>query len=253
MGRVMVLIVVLLCARAAHAGPVGHVRWSACAADGGARVESFDCSTNAGTHEAVFTLVADEPIADITGVRALLLSEDFCPCWAVCSRTGSTTLFNVTPWWQLGPGQCRAGALSASIDFTESSWTESGNCPDLWMGAGAPYLYNLPTLSVSAGVQVVMDAEIHTDPGQHYAVEPGVEYHVLRFTLRNSRTTGAGSCLGCCGSMSFCPFLYIWRGANRTEVTIDRPNEGLGWRTNGTYCTTPAPNRTWGTVKQLYR
>jgi len=170
---------------------------------------------------------------------------------------------SATPdWWKLGSGECRAGAVSMSVDFLSGPYT----CTDLWLGRGAGGMV-WETTSLGPNVsQIRLTAAIPIE--EPYVLEQDVEYYAFRLAFRRDRTVGPGACSGC--DPAHCIFLdeiQLFQDPKRAnDPILNYPIHRMHtvWQNGfavyghgGRGCVDGAPTAaratTWGTVKALYR
>jgi hypothetical protein len=158
----------------------------------------------------------------------------------------------LSPWWNLQTGGCRTG-VAAGFDFTGGPFT----CIDPWVGAasggmsydaafGAPNRARIRTVCAIAGSTGITGTD---------------EYYFFKVTLLGSKTTGTGSCAGCTdGACIVFTSLKLNQPAGVGDYVITNPlvNQYVTWQSGGNLggdcpAATPTQNRTWGSVKSLYR
>ncbi len=218
------------------------LRWDGCAADPGSRHEKrFACDSNVGGSFVLF---------------ASVVAPANMPRFAAASATIDVVVsrdFPLPPWWQVAPGQCRAGAIAMLFD---PAMLET-NCPDLWqggqrmsavqiqpgrIGAGTVRLYGGAALEAGHEVEVLAD---------------GTELNVCRVHISRSRSSGTEACDGCptCAFINFSECRLL-QPAGLGDYTVTFPSGPGGsfvyW--NGV-CDpyVPTTRRTWGAIKGMYR
>ncbi len=260
---------VLVLAGTAHAAPL-NLAWDQCLSEGGISHKYFACDTNARSEVLVASFVPQAAMADFTGLTAV-----------IDGQTGGYA--NLPDWWQLfNAGACRQNALTCSVDFLASPNTA---CTDLWQGSGvsgvgAYYtsLYPPPSAFMSAyALEIRVLAAL---PGA-VPISAGTEYYGFRLTISNAKTKGTGACAGCvaglCLSLNVMD-LYRQSGSSvellpdhgtvgnfyvGTSVATWECAEGqVSYSGHGPLdftcnlvgnCAVAARNRTWGSIKALYR
>ncbi|MCC6650193.1 MAG: hypothetical protein IT348_03475 [Candidatus Eisenbacteria bacterium] len=96
-------------------------------------------------------------------------------------------------------------------------------------------------------------------PGSYGPVDENIEYNAFRLAIDHAGTLGTGSCAGC--SQSACVAVSSFRLFHPTEVEpvpIELMNAAIPmimWQGTIPECPgyIPTRNRTWGSVKTLYR
>jgi len=238
----------LLClASLAHAGGV-NFSWDHCWRDGGVLNRNFACGVNTGSDLMFGSFVLTQTMPALKGLQA-----------TVDIQSTSTSLPN---WWQFyNAGSCRQTALGASFDFRGYPGSA---CADPFAGqAGGgitAYLTVGTTPPVPGGqanaARLILAATL---PATRTATA-GVEYNGFIASLSHAKTTGIGSCSGCAVPVSV--VLTEIRvddddsAGNAWSEYLDSPlqNVCLTWQgATGVCGPTPVDNRTWGTIKALYR
>jgi hypothetical protein len=243
---------------AAHAGNEIYLRWDNCLTDGGTYNRVFACDTNSGTEVLVGSFRLDEAVAQASGLSAIIH----------LASPGYPTL---PAWWSLRPAGCRPGSLTAS--FTPPATSTA--CVDRWQGMG------IGGVSYEDGGNVGRILVLAAVPaGSEFAIPAGQEIFAFQLRINHARTVGAGSCAGCSA-----PVCIGWGEARITPsatgvciMGVDTPDNGsnVTWQpggvatTNGAchpiqgccgplitnvscFSATPALDRTWGSIKTLYR
>ena len=230
----------------ALAGGVGLSWGPGCWADGNPIVLlTSACNSNAGsaTLTASFTPDVDIEVAE----------------FEVALKARSA--YAVAPWWEMGPGQCRAAALSASADFTLAPQV---GCLDAWQNLAAGGVTSYVTEGVEGKISLTAHYTLAT-PVMLYA---DVECYACRFTFDYGKTVGADSCAGCPRGLvwSVCSVTLVEPGGGRTSLeewvdggidcVVWQELDGLPCNVEVTPCYTrglPVRGSTWGQLKSLYR
>jgi hypothetical protein len=233
----------LLALMACTASAAGlNLAWTDCLGNGGAANNSFACTTNAGSQVLFGSYDPPAGLLEVNGNEMVLDLQ-----------TDQTTL---SPWWTMGSTGCagRTGTPTSNFDFT----TNTGNCVDYWAGNAAGGINYTPQFSGApnrARIQLVCAiAEALAAPQ-----DAGTEYYSFKATISNARTVGLGSCAGCTDAA--CIVLNSIKITQNITQTLNPTltNAALAnavtWRGGlSPDCqVTPARNRTWGSVKALYR
>lgn len=239
----VLLVIALLFALPARASAQGGMNlfWDECASGGGATTKSFACDANDGQP---FTLVVSVVApAALPQFAALLARIDFC-------MSGG----DIPPWWQLEAGQCRVGAVRPSFDPA----LNPTSCADIWHGTPNVEVYAVYEQTLGAHV-VRLNGAAAVAQGSELAIPAdGAELYACRITIDRSKTVGAGSCAGC-ATASFIALqeCQLEQPAGVGDYTITWPAAGQTVTWNGASVPDcyyiPAVNRSWGSIKSLYR
>jgi hypothetical protein len=234
----------------ASAGGV-NLRWNQCFGEGtGLANRSFACNSNAGTEQLVASFLPSANLVNVVRMDAIV---------DLASASAS-----LPAWWQLsGGGACRIGSLSASDAFNPADL----NCAD-WSdgsadGASVSYLAgargpNTARMLVSVPMQNPFTNNLPA----------WFEYFAFNLLIDHGATTGAGSCAGC--ETPVCIMLTsITMTGSAPASTVHLSGSTLGgdsnyvtWQGGGsptvgsvTGCpaATPVRNRTWSSLKSMYR
>jgi hypothetical protein len=228
------LTALLLLALAAPAWPGGiNATWNVCSS--GPAMRTFACNSNVGTNDIVASFDPPQSLPDVTGAIGVI---DLC--------LGGV---NLAPWWQLGNGGCRLGALNAvALDVSGQP-----NCADVWQGQASASTSYIVGYSGWDSARIL----VFVGMGNQFAqpVEPGTEYHAFTVRIRNDDTVGG--CAGC--NYPACIVLNEIRltTANSGDYVITNPlmSNYIQWQAYVQNCpfVVPVQNRTWGQVKTMYR
>ena len=249
-GPLLVAVVLLVTCGAASASAAGlNLAWSECLGAGGLPNRSFACNTNAGSSILVASFDPPSGITRLIGGSATI---------------DLATPIPLPPWWQLGPGGCREGALH--LDFAPAP---GQGCVDYW-SASATGSY-----SYQAGFGQPRVARIRLSWGIPEAlggaVYPGTEYYAFRLVINNSKTVGSDFCSDCL--LPACMVLrsvWLYQPPGLGDHLICEPlisHAAFFQGGNVPGCSgadyqpppppdcaaTPVIRRTWGLIKGLYR
>lgn len=245
MKRIVTLAVALMILGASESMAAGggiNLFWDGCSV-GGVSTKTFACDSNTGT---AFTLYA-----------SLILPQDM-PFFAACSAIIDMTFSgpSIPAWWQTLTGQCSAFRISESYD----SASFVTNCPDIWQGSPNLSVFQAQpatggrqanTLRLNGGAAVPAGSEL-------YHVADGTELVVCKVSIGRAKTVGTGSCAGC--NVGACIVLSECKSqepGDYGDCTITQPavSNFVTWQVGSPLCpqSTPTQNRTWGSVKNLYR
>jgi len=161
----------------------------------------------------------------------------------------------LSPWWHMEVGGCRGPtSISVSLDFTGGPFT----CLDPWSGQASG------GMTYTAGYGGANRARIHTvgaipDSAGITGID---EYYFFKLTLLAQKSTGNGSCAGCTdGACIVLNSIKLTQqaGAPGGDLTLANPliRNYVTWQLGGASIgcpgATPTRDRTWGSVKALYR
>jgi hypothetical protein len=207
--------------------------------------ENFACNTNIGSHLLVASF--DPPPGNS---RPNI--EPFYLHVVVDLQSAAGSL---PQWWRFkNANTCRQNSLVAISSSTP------GSCPDPFNGqAIAGFLYYEGFGGVANRARILVSSGTIDPTG--YPVYPGTEYYAVYLIIRNNLTVGPDSCSGC--SEPACLVLNeitIYEFDPETTWTLTNPltSNFVTWQggaIGGAGCpgATPAPTRTWGQIKTLYR
>lgn len=247
MSRVaLALFALALSASAAAANPGVRLHVGDCGAGAAQASIANACAGNTGD---AFTLVGSAvlPAVTKTGVVGML----------AIVNVGFTDP-NVAPdWWRFDT--CRPAAFAMVADSTTG-----GTCPSFWSGvkvAGSAMAEEVGAGGPASRIRIVI-ASVADAPDSFTVVGDGVtEETLFRLTVHNAGTTGAGACAGC--STGACLIIAEAEIQGYSDTTPAdflslQPEWGQFFVTyNSGYpvCpdSVPARNRTWGSLKALYR
>lgn len=195
--------------------------------------EEFSCDTNEGSRSLVGSFVAPAGIDSLISLTAYV---DFC--------IGGPPL---PSWWLLNG--CRAGALSASIDFED----QEDFFNDYWQGRGTPSV-TFETLYEGMTGRITVTVSLPADEAGPLA--EGEQYYAFRILIDNRNTTGEGACAGC-----LIPACIVLNGIRldtpTNQVFLYGPDftNSVTWQGGLFGCPfiVPVVPTTWSSVKALYR
>jgi len=244
-----------LAASVASAAPGVNIRWGACFGDGGLSNRNGLCDDDGGTNALVGSFKLGAPITGVSGIEIV-----------IDVATASSSL---PPWWQFNQGECRQGSLSMNptISFSAAA------CFD-WANAGA----SGGLASYSEGVNGPNTARIlggfAVNPNNLRNLIANREYFGFNALINNVNTVGPPTCDGC--TVPACIVLNSVKvvtppppaGQPDRSVLLTGPTDATGTSNSCTWqggigVVTPKgsgcplavsiKNRTWSTVKTLYR
>lgn len=253
--RIPHLLVLAFLASASAASAAGlNLSWNDCGNFGECN-QAFACNTNTGGAFQLYGSFVPPPgVTQCTGEEIVV---DFA---------ANSSDFSMPSWWQFkNGGSCRQAAVSASADFTGGT----GHCADYWGGqaAGAIAAWRFgdqlyPGWPNSYGRLLIVFAVPPTSSG---SLDPGLEYYSFRLTVTKAKTVGTGSCSGCSIPAAFqFASIKLTQPVGVGDYQINQPLDRsfAAWQ-GGHFgqwdvvysCPMPveARNRTWGSIKSLYR
>ncbi len=254
MRKVLILCASLLTLGAASAWAAGvNLGWNDCPAGATySNTRTFACSSNSGTNVLVGSFVAP---ASVDSVIANEVVIDI--------QTQNATL---TPWWSLrapAPTGCRNASMTQSGDFT----TSSGACFDYWMGgASGGVSMDAPGATQGRGPNQPRIKVLEGVPTGSPLIVPiaeNTEVYSFKVTINNAKTVGTGSCSGCTDQACIVLNMIKLNQAlplPAIAITSAALNQFVTWQgwtnsdpTQACPATTPAKQKTWGSIKALYR
>jgi hypothetical protein len=158
-------------------------------------------------------------------------------------------------WWRMGPGDCRAGSLNASQDFTGDT-----ACVDVWHNAGVAVIQGYTAGAPRGGTNQARILAVASVPSNAaFALDTSHMYYAVQVLIDNANTSLCGGC-----TTPACLVLNsIWLrrvpGASGGDVLLQIPGPGAAnqatWLGDGPAdcMAVPAPRPTWGQLKSLYR
>ena len=241
--RLLALTPILLGASGAYAAGI-NLGWNDC--PGGATysvLETFACDTNAGVHTLVGSFISPVDVEAMTANEIVIDVQ----------TSGST----LAPWWTFGTGQCRAmQSLSPNYDFLAGPFT----CHDYWQGGA---LGGLSWNTLSGFTNACRIKGVHALPTgdpRIGSIPNFLEIYSFKININNARTAGPGACSGCSDGACVAfielrinqplplPTIYIQYPAVSNFVIWQ------GWNPAVKTCPgTPTRQKTWGSIKAIYR
>jgi hypothetical protein len=247
--RLLLVPFLLFLLPAPACGGAARLAWNSCAADGGVPYRAFGCATNTGAETIVGSFVLDQDVPQAVFVRASLGMINF--------------EYGVPDWWQVNPGGCRQGGLSA---FADPSRIGGSACINAWPSLSAN-TWSAENMTYYLGIEYPVyhwpgayemgsiDVQVGCTPAM--ALEHGVEYLAFALVLSHQKSTGDGACAGCGKTV------LMGLGTIRVEQAdgtyedcypsgcVDCVDETASvWWQSGVVAARP---RTWGAIKSLYR
>jgi hypothetical protein len=238
MKKVLTLAVALLAFGASTCLAQGlDMHWNDCS--GGAftnTTPALNCNSNGG--------VALTLVCSVTPGTAI---GQFAAATAVVDIMVGAPGSSLPLWWQTASGQCRANAISMSFDPNNSS----GACDNVW--GGNP---NLQVTAIQQGLHgsnsIRVNGVAALPAGSEIPIGAGAELYLCNVKITKGNTL---TCAGCTT-----PAQVVF---NECKMQSPSAPDQVVSNEGGKYCQsvaggicpggTPAQNKTWGSVKSLYR
>ena len=249
----LLLCVAFLCTSVgvASAGLTGGVNlgWLDCAPTGATSRVSL-CNTNSGGgHIITGSFVAGDSLTLVTGFAGVV---------DIQTAPGAT----ISPWWSIRaslPPGCRPAAMSFSADFTGGP----ASCTDVWLGGATGGV----TADQPSGnrIRLKPQAALPLGDSRIGPIDPGTTVYAFKVTINNTKTVGLGACAGCLDEACLVLNTILVTqtpgtpGGNRL-YSAPSPTAHIIWQawTNpdpqqACPAVTPTKNKTWGSIKAIYR
>jgi hypothetical protein len=213
------------------------LHWNDCESGRGVQSMASACAGNGSSEERTFVASFVAP----GGLRTF--------CGLTTYLTVETADVQLTDWWRMAPGQCRAGAfqVAAPADRGLSS------CADPFIGAATMSL----SVHRTESRRLVIISDLILDPTVE--LRPGEVYYASAFVVRAIKSSGAGSCSGCTAAAAISlTEIELYKlelpAPPPTVLRASAPAAMICWQSSAGTCG-PAPPRnvTWGGLKSLYR
>jgi len=244
MKKTLLMAGALLALTAGIASAQGGINlgWGDCGGGPATLSKTFACTSNTLTGAIIVaSAVAGTDMANLDGEESEIILQ-----------TNQPALSN---FWQMQAGGCRQNQISASFDFTGGPFT----CIDAWSGGASGGMNYTPAFGGPNRAQIRTIAAI---PGDE-AITGTDEYYFYKITLLGTKITGNGSCAGCTDGACFVftSLKLTQTPGTGADVILTTPavRQFVTWQAGGAGVTggcpaaTPTQNRTWGSVKSLYR
>jgi hypothetical protein len=219
-----------------------NLSWNDCGTFGTLQ-KNFACTSNSGANVMYASVMVGAPIPNLNGQASVLDMQ-----------TNQAALSN---WWQFNTGGCRFNStsfLSVDYNFVAGPF----NCTDIWGGGASGGINYAPGFSGPNRARIrTVGAIIGTT-----SMADATEYYIQKITFTNARSTGAGACAGCSDGVCIVfNSILLTQPAGQGDFTVSNTLDrnwvqfqgGAANVTGGCPQATPTQNRTWGSVKSLYR
>ena len=246
----LLLAMLLVSSTQADAAAGVHIRWDHCLADAGVMDKAFACNTNTGTEKLFGGFQLGTDLAHVSGNEIVV----------DIASAGST----LPAWWQFkNPGTCRLSALTLVI----AEIPDGPNCPnwdqDYASGSIGAYKIGIRGTTTARDVAVLaVPSEVLQD------LFGGKDYYAFSLYISHTSSVGTGACGGCLTPVCIylnsinvtTPFLADNRklsgpsnGVDADFVTWQGGGGVVAGAVIGCPAATPTKQRTWGSMKALYR
>jgi hypothetical protein len=246
MKKTLLIAGALLCLGVSMASAGGiNLSWLDCGTFGSS-TRTNTCLVSTGGNLLVGSAIPNNPIDLMVAMAAVLDLQ--------------TNQAALTPWWLMdtapAPPACRTGAMTASFDFTAGP----SNCVDIWAGGatgGSNYISQYNGVANHGRIRLVCAVPAPI------AVDNVNEGYYFKVNISNTKTTGTGNCAGCLDAACIV-FNSIELDQNPGvpggNQTLSNPinSQFVTYQSGGGLAgacpqATPTQNKTWGSVKSLYR
>lgn len=239
---ILSMVAVAAFAASANAGGL-NMSWDACGAAGVVN-KNFACDVNTGADQFVLSVV---PPTNLTAYTGADVNVDIL--------MGSASL---PAWWQFtNAGSCRIASLSANIGPATL-----GTCADPYGGLGFAGIAAYRTFTTINPTPAPNRSRIVLSAALFFptALSSTQEYFIANVVINHANTVGGSACAGCatpaCILFSEC-FLRQSVGVGDHFVNNTAVRNHVTWQggavSGGCPAATPAENRTWGSIKSMYR
>ena len=238
---VIAITLALLQSTNALAGGINLTWGAGCWPDNPSSLRTFSCDANTGSATMTGSFVPDATL----NLFAISFQLDI--------QSDSSTL---PDWWQLtSPGGCRSGALSLNADFSAAG----GSCTYAWPGQAPQTAVSWRTAQFPGYPDTPAPNHVKASGSAFVStpvvVTPTAEYYAFSLAIDFQKSSGVGACGGCSVPATIVLNEVTLYGGGQNVLTTPLANTCLRWQAGGsTPCAaTPARNRTWGSIKSLYR
>jgi hypothetical protein len=208
---------------------------------------AFACNTNVGQNEMFCAFTMPQAATNVVAVEIVIDVQH-----------SSSAL---PDWWQLTTGGCRGDAaqfnLTASADFSGRT-----ACANMWQGSPSAianmqgYIPSEPRGQASQARIKVTGSVLSTEA---VTLDATSMYYAARVILKNNKTVGDPSCLGCNDAACLVMNSILIGRIAGPDIVLQAPGPGdanwARWQGGaGADCAAvPVRNRAWGQLKGLYR
>ena len=237
-----------LVAAAGSASAAGlNLSWTDCGITG-TENRNVACTANTGSSVLVGSFVAPTGLATVTGFAAIVDVETATP--------------TLPAWWDIGG--CRLGTSMVH----SASFLSFATCFDYFAGgAGGSGVYlrpGHPEVTELNRARIKEGWALPAGSGGIGPIDVDTETYAFNITITNARSVGLGACAGCLTETCIVfNEILVTNAPGDPNGNTTMINPALrafvtfqGWSgtgENACYAVTPVRNRTWGSVKSLYR
>jgi hypothetical protein len=249
MNKKLLVFAALLALSAGSARAAGvNLGWNDCPAGGTYTLtRTFACNTNTGLNTLVGSFVAPAGVIQMSANEVVMDVQ-----------TGGATL---APWWTMAAGQCRAAAsVAGDFNFVGGPFT----CVDYWQAGaiGSLSWSVLPNTTNRCRIKGVF--ALPAGDARITSVPVDLEVYSFKCNINNAKSTGLGACAGCnaeaCIVLNEITINQPAPDPPRTPITNPAASSHVIWQAWTTLdpnnlcpAVTPTRNKTWGSIKALYR
>jgi hypothetical protein len=247
MKKLLLLSSALLVLTASAASAQVNLSWNNCIGVGLAAMnQNYACDGSGAIHRAVMSWKNPVAMPEFTAIQAVIDIQTSSPI--------------LPDFWRRGANECAEGNVDFPASLGGVGTGATGACINVWAGSGAGGGYVYESGFGGPGRARLRMAFSRESPT---ATTYGASYlgGVINMLTTKDIDTGFGECLGCqipgCLVLNTIE-LYQTAGAPPVDIyamsTPDQRN-WITWQGGDPSCVgaTPTRNRTWGSVKSLYR
>ena len=206
------------------------------------------CATNTGTAFAAFGSIVIPPVTRQGFVGSISVVDV------------QSSLAALPTWWdgrQTVDGGCRGAGFTLASDAGMG-----GTCPTLWddVAAAGNNITCQPAVGGPNRVRFLLGIVLDAGSAYDLTGDGATELSVFKFSVLKSKSVGTGACTGCSAgacivlnevnlqTLSDTPDTFL-------RLTAPLQNNYITYNAGAPPCagSTPTQNRTWGSVKALYR
>jgi hypothetical protein len=219
-----------------------YLDWNLCGPAGPA-TQGSSCNTNVGSQKLYCAFRLESTVDQVLGVEIVI----------DVSHSDAT----LPPWWQLGVGGCRYGALTA-----DGGTPDGPDCTEFWGGQQTGGIQGYAVGQPRGGAnQARIKVALSLLPGNSRTLLAGTLYYAARVVLGNQLTVGSPSCSGC-GDDACLVLNSIWikrvPGALGGDLFLSTPgvdgsNQATWQGATANCAAVPVRPTSWGRIKSLYR
>jgi len=223
---------------AVHAGGI-NLSWTDCGVAGTPNRTSA-CNSNTGANTLIASAIAPVVMDQLNGMAGVMDLQ--------------TNQASLSPWWHLETGGCRGTSLSFNFNFAGGPFT----CFDIWAGGASG---GINATAAFGGPNRMRIRAVCAVPGSVPADNVS-EMYIYSLLINMAKTTGTGNCAGCTdGACIVLNSIQLTQPIGVGDYTLANAlnNNFVTWQSGGGGIAggcpqaVPTQNKTWGSVKSLYR